>query len=264
MCLVFRAAGTSHLASFLLNNFIWGLSILVVFCIGFFLFNDEKAGLFGALIFALIPEGIIWSNTTAVEPSAAFLAGLALLSVIFLAKHPGKMPLFLASVLLPFAFQFRPESVLILVPAGLVLVLMAPKELATARLHIFALLFLVLALPHFIHLYAVKGEAWGAPGGAKFAAAYFAENLNVNALFYFKNERFPVLFTFLFLVGLLVPQLKDTRSDRKRKMRIESFPWKEKCILFSWFMAFWGILLFFYAGSYNFRLGFVGRFRPHF
>jgi hypothetical protein len=250
--LVFRIIGPSHLAGFLLNNLIWGLSVLTVFFIGFFLFKDEKAGLFGALMFALIPEGLRWSNTAAVEPSSALFTGLAVLAVIFFARYPGNRSLFLASVMIPLSFQFRAESGMVLLPAGLVLLLITPKELAKERTYALLLLCLILALPHFIQLYAVKGEGWGAPDGVKFATKYFKENFRVNGLFYLKNKRFPVLFTLFFFIGLGMPLLTARKNGESLKTKIVSFFGKEKLVLLSWFLAFWGIFLVFYAGSYNY------------
>ncbi len=237
--LLFRIVGCSHLACHIMNNIVWGLSTLVVFFAGFLIFRDEDAGLFGALVFLFIPEGLRWSNTTAAEPSAALFAGLALLSVVVFARSPGKRPLLLAFVLLPFAFQFRPESILIVLPAGLIVILMAPRELAKERTYLFLLLLFALALPHIIQIYAVRGERWGAPGGVKFSLRYLGQNLPVNALFYLKNSRFPLLFTLLFFLGLGMPNLK-------------SFLWREKSIVLIWFLVFWGVFLPFYAGSYNF------------
>ncbi|MBL7212638.1 MAG: glycosyltransferase family 39 protein [Desulfobacteraceae bacterium] len=250
--LPFRMMGASHLAAYIMNNLIWGLSILVVFFTGFLIFGDEKAGLFGALVFSLIPEGLRWSNTTAAEPSAALFAGLAVLAVVVFARHPGNRPLFMACVLIPFAFQFRGESILTLLPAGLLILLMAPRELAKERTYLFLLLVVALALPHLIHVYAVKGQGWGAPGGVKFALKYLKQNFSVNALFFLKDNRFPLLFTLLFFLGVGMPIVATKETRGSTKTRFESFLWREKAILLAWFLAFWGIFLIFYAGSYNY------------
>ena len=155
-------------------------------------------------------------------------------------------------MLVSFACQFRPESALIAVPAGLILVFMIPKELLTVRFYAFILLGITLLSPHLIHLYAVKGEGWGAPGGGKFALKYFDENFRVNALFYLKNSRFPLFVTVLFFVGLGLPILRVATQGKKMKTTVESFLWREKGVLLSWFLMFWGIFLVFYAGSYNY------------
>jgi hypothetical protein len=258
LSLLFRITRPSHLAGFVTNNFSWGLSALVVFFTGFFLFRSETAGLFGALLFALIPEGLRWSNTAAVEPSAAFFTGLALLAVILFVQNPGMRTLFLAAVFLPFAFQFRPESGMIVLPAGLLIMFMAPRELTKARFYGGLLLLIALSVPHFIHLYAVRQEGWGASGAvSKFALQYVEANFRANFWFYVKDRRFPPLFTLLFLGGIGIPMLKT--RDHEKDVTTHgagaatcSFFLKEKLVVGLWFLLFWGIFLFFYAGSYNY------------
>jgi hypothetical protein len=96
------------------------------------------------------------------------------------------------------------------------------------------ILALCLVIPIIGHQYAVRIENWGARG-AKFATQYFQHNLSVNGLFYWKNLRFPAIFTLFAVIGL-----------------IWKSKWKERIIVFLWFVLFWGIFLFFYAGSYSY------------
>ena len=252
--LVFSFTGASHLVGFLLNNAIWGLSILVVFLLGFLLFEDERTGLFAALLFAFLPEGLRWSNTTAVEPSAALLAGCAVLSVVFFTKVTDNRSLFLASVLLAFSFQFRPESVMVLLPVSLILILRAPRSLIQHPTHYCILLLFVLSVPHLIHLYAAMGDGWGAPGSNKLSLRFIGENVSVNSLFYFRNIRFPLLTSLLCLIGLGLPRTVYSMNGNKKQLTHVSFIslWREKMALIGWFLAFWGVYLSFYAGSYNY------------
>jgi hypothetical protein len=251
LSLLMRLGGTSHVPCFVLNNIIFGISIAVVFLIGFLLFGDPWAGVFSALVFALIPEAIRWSNTTAAEPATALFSGLAILFVVWFAKRPGAPMLFLSAVTLPMAFQFRPESVLVVLPAGLALLLLAPKVILEKRIWLALLPALVLSLPHFVHLAAVKGGSWGAPSGIKFSIAYLESNFRVNSLFYFENTGFPMIFALLFLIGLVVPGMA-IYTEKTSSRGTFYFALREKSILVVWFLAFWGIFLFFYAGSYRF------------
>jgi len=246
LSIMFKIFGTNHVVGYLLNNFFWFLSILTVFFICYTLFKDEKAALFAALIISLIPEGIIWSNTTAVETSSALFAGIAFLSVVIFVRYPKKEFLFLTSFLISFSFQFRPESILILLPIFLCVLFIVPKELIKTRTYYFFLLIMILATPHLIHLYAVKGESWGA-SGAKFSFSYFYENFIVNFFFYFKNIRFPAIFSYFCCIGLIVPQIQI-----EQQKNTYLFYNKEKLAIFVWLLAFWGIFVFFYAGSYNY------------
>jgi len=246
----FRLGGTSHNAAFLLNNLFWGASVMTVFLMGWLLFRNETAALFGALMFTFIPEGLRWANTVSVEPASALFAGLALLAMLFYIRHTGTKPLFLACTVLAFALQFRPESGLIFLPAAIALISMAKNELRQPKTYLFILLLLILIAPHLIHLHAVKAESWGAPDGAKFAWKHFQNNFSVNSLFYLKNSRFAAIVTLLFFTGLGMPLLTN-RAGVPAPAKIR-FYWKAKAILLAWFLSFWGIFLPFYAGSYNF------------
>jgi hypothetical protein len=115
------------------------------------------------------------------------------------------------------------------------LALTTPHRLGTRRLWSYALLIAVLLLPNLLHIYAVSHEAWGA-SGPKFALSHFIPNIQVNGPYYINNELFPVLFTLLALAGLFNGRVMGA--------------WRG--ILLIWLMIFWGIFLFFYAGSYKY------------
>jgi hypothetical protein len=254
LSLVFRITGSSHFSAFLANNIIWALTVPLVFLIGNLLFNNEIVGLFGAFIFTLIPEGIKWSNTTSAETSAMFFAGLAFLAVVLYIKKSDFHTLFFLVVSVPFSVQFRPESGLIFIPIILLFLFSAKRQFKHLNTYLFFLLSLWLVFPHLIHLVAVSNQNWGAVNTSKFDWAYFSQNISVNGLFYIINQRFPVLFTFFAMIGLISTAKSDNlipvaNSDSNLKY---SHYIKEKCILLIWFLLFWGIFLFFYAGSYNF------------
>ncbi len=331
LSLLFRLTPPAHMTAFLLNNLIWGLSSLAVFLLGWLLFRNEMAGLLGAVSFIFLPEGLRWANTTATEPAAALLTALGILSVLVFVRYPKGSALLLAAVMLPFAFQFRPESAMLMAPVGLLLLLLAPAELKQPRLYAAGLLLCALIVPHLIHLYAVRGEGWGVPAGmSKLALEHIKTNFRPNTLFYVKNLRFPVLMTFFFLAGLGMPLFRSrffrgevtkfpswegqgmgkkgsgqhaaseptpnpsqegnscSRSGsndekptpestpdpsqegnscscspeedltgsgkpvRSSERGVWTFCLKEKLVLLVWFLFFWGIFLYFYAGSYNF------------
>jgi hypothetical protein len=81
----------------------------------------------------------------------------------------------------------------------------------------------------------VSGHSWGAEG-SKFSSSFFWNNFYTNSVYYLNNRCFPVLLTLLALTGLLYPQ----KSYRPR------------LLVFLWFIIFWGVFLFFYAGSYDY------------
>lgn len=236
----FRLFGVHELVSFLTTNVIYLLSILTVFFLGYLLFNDYYPAIYASLIFALTPEVLIWSNTIAVEPSASFFSALAVLSILFFLKTRVQNVLFLSMVILAFAVQFRPESMMIIVVIGLLFLLVGRDEIKKGRFYLMLSILFILMIPHLVHLYAVKDLGWGG-SGPKFSFAHFERNFKVNFLFYLRNMRFPVIFTILFFLGICL----------KSQVKI-SYLWKKKLVVIAWFLLFWGIFIFFYAGSYNY------------
>ena len=218
------------------------------------------AAFFAALAYAIIPHNLLWSNTAAVEPSAAFFTGLVVLLLIVYLQTGRMRHLFVLACAIPLACQMRAESALILFWLVAAAFLLKPGPAAGAegagdaeggapasawerRLGVFArrevwiagLLCGVLLVPHALHLFVMKGQSWGAEG-AKFAGSFFRPNLAVNGLYYLVNAKFPAILTLLALAGLACG----------------SAPWRARLATLLWFLPFWGIFLFFYAGSYGY------------
>jgi len=244
LSIVFRLFGVHELAAFLTTNFIYGLSVLTVFFIGYLLCEDALVGIYAALVCALMPEFMMWSNTTAVEPSAAFFPVLAILCVLIFIRSRETKSLYLAIVMSSFAVQFRPESIMVMGVVGLIVLLWARDEWKKAEFYLLLSIFFILIIPHIVHLYAVKDVDWGSTG-PKFSFDYFKANFKVNTLFYLKNIRFPVFFTLLFGLGIVLKRRKEEGEGN-------TFCWKDKVVVLLWFLLFWGIFVFFYAGSYNY------------
>ena len=89
LSVVYRLFGVSELAAFLTNNLLFMLSTAAIFLIGYFLFTSFKPGLYGALMFAMTPEALRWSNTVAVEPSAAVRRSRGPVQHALLSQEPG-------------------------------------------------------------------------------------------------------------------------------------------------------------------------------
>jgi hypothetical protein len=64
----FRLFGRSETLGFVLNNILFALSVLMIFGIGFLLCDSPRIGLYAAAVYAVIPQNILWHNTTSVEP----------------------------------------------------------------------------------------------------------------------------------------------------------------------------------------------------
>ncbi len=233
--LAFQLFGTDESYAFLLNNLLFGAGVLVAFFITWLLTAGYFASFLAALAFMLIPHNLIWSNTAAAEASASFFSGLTVLSIIVFLKRGYDRHLLLMTLLIPFSCQMRPESMLIVPWTFITFVILSPKGLGRRRLWTFGLLTMLFLIPHLLHLYGVSGQTWGAEGD-KFSWEFFRNNLYTNGVYYLDNRYFPVVITALAAVGLLCPG--------------GLLRWR--LLLFLWFLMFWGIFLFFYAGSYRY------------
>jgi hypothetical protein len=197
-------------------------------------FRDRTAAGLGALIAATVPQQILWSATAAVEPTASLACVLAVVAAAHAAQGTHRYALAAVGVLLAYAVQFRPESLLIVGPIAVLAWNRHPE--GTDRRHLAWVLLLVLALlaVHVAHLFAVRNEGWGT-SGPRLAWAYVWPNLKVNGPFYLGDGRFPVLYTGLALAGL---------ASRAA--------WRARLTPLIYFGVFFGIGLLFYAGSYDY------------
>ncbi len=239
LSLVFQLFGTGELQGFILNNLILAAGVGVVFFIVRAIGGGFFPAFLAALVYALIPHNLIWSNTMAAEPSAALFAGLAVLCLAVYLRSGRPRHLFLTAAVLPLACQMRAESGLILVWTFLALMIFRSSEFRregkmkaiwTAGLPVFIML-----VPHLLHFVAMGGESWGAQG-AKFSLDYLGNNLAVNGPYYFNNAAFPALFSVLALIGVVL-----SRTNLRWRL-----------LMGAWFLLAWGVFLFFYAGSFRY------------
>jgi hypothetical protein len=232
---IFRTFGTNELFTFILNNIIFGLMVILIFLISYLLFKDIFASFIACLSYILIPVNLQWFNTCAVEPSTVFFTSLAVLASLVYLKNGKPVNLLFVATSLAFSLNFRTESFLVVVLVGMIYLIKEPGVFKRKEFYAFGMLLFFLSTAVIIHLYSVRGQSWGA-SGAKISLDYFIYNLRTNSLFYLNNKEFPAIFSIFGLLGLFF--YRDHI--------------KEKIILLSWFLVFWGIFLFFYAGSYEF------------
>ncbi len=234
LSLFYGVFGRSENLSFLINNLFLPLSSLLVFAIGFLLFGRAGPGLYAAAVFAVIPQNILWHNTTSVEPANTFFLVLTVFIFLVFLRSGKKRLFFLAAACACFTVQFRMESGLIFPLLAVLAFIENPKALKRSDVLYAFSLGLFLLLPHVLHLYCFSGNSWGA-GQDKFSIFYIRPNLLSNGLFFLDNRDFPVLLTAFFFVALFARRLA-----------------KEKIMLLFWLLFFWGVFLFFYAGSYHY------------
>jgi hypothetical protein len=232
---IFRIFGTNELFTFILNNILFGLMVPLIFLISFLLFKDTFAGLMACLIYILIPVNLQWFNTCAVEPSTAFFTSLAILASLVYLRDKKPINLLFFVTCLAFSMSFRTESFLIVAVVVLIYLIKEPGVFKRKELYLFGILFLFLSTAIILHLYSVRGQSWGAQE-AKFSLHYLPYNLATNLSFYFNNRHFPLIFSIFGFMGLFL---------YKNQL-------KNKLVLLTWFLTFWGVFLLFYAGSYRF------------
>jgi hypothetical protein len=235
LSLVYRITGPSEPVSFLVNNLVFAAGAFLMFLLGLLLFEEFKIAIYAAAAYAVIPQNILWHNTTAAEPAGT----TAILLTVFLAYAAARTAktklLFLAFVAAAFAAQFRMESLLVFPLIVLYLLIDGRQAFRDPKAGYVLPLVLVLLLPHILHLYSFLGHPWGSSAADKFGLLHFGRNLATNGSFFLDNKDFPVLLTAAALAAFLF----------KRKI-------VEKMQAGAWFLVFWGVFLFFYAGSYDY------------
>ena len=234
LSLAFRLFGVGTAPAFGVNALAMCLSVCVVYLLVVMLFADREAAFLAAVLFALIPEQIVWSASSAVEPSASLACVAALLAAACFIRSRSTAALVGTAVGMAYAIQFRPESLLIVPVVGLLIWQRAPEEIARPRLWWAALLFLALAAVHTGHMVAMRNEGWGTTED-RLSFRYVAANLRVNGWFYLGDPRFPLTYTLLAALGLAGRRAEAGRAA-----------------VTLYFLLFFGIALLFYAGSYNY------------
>ena len=283
---VFQLLGVNETYGFVLNNLLFVGGVLICFWIGYIVTGRFFPAFTGAAIYAAIPHNLLWSNTVAAEPAAAVFGGLTVLCLLVYLKSGRLRHLLLLCLVIPLASQMRAESAMIGIWGFAAVLAWSPGTLLRRGVWSAGLLTLIFIMPHLLHVYAVSGESWGAQG-AKFSLDFFKSNFAVNAAYYFDNKSFPAVFTILALIGLFIPFPKSAacrgdygcagegggspnpngvvldqgdagslfRSGKVVKAAFVGIPFGRfftPWLLLLWFILFFGIFLFFYAGSYKY------------
>lgn len=234
LSMVYRLFGVSESMAFATNALVAAVTPAALYLFVLILFSDRTAAACAGLVLALTPHQAIWGATAAVEPSASLAGVWALLAAAWFCRSGEARALVAAVVITAYASQFRTESILLIpVVAGLI---WQHRRAEFQRSYFWwaGLLGLVLVAPLLGHLYSVRDESWGSPD-ARLSFRYLAQNLKTNAGFFLGDERYPVLFTLSAVAGLMAPGVRVSRLP-----------------LVLYFSLFFGIGLFFYAGSYDY------------
>lgn len=231
--LLFRLVGVSERAAFYLNNTLLGGmaagALLLILALG----GSWRAGLAAGLVVILNPQNLHWFNTTAAEPAAALFVALAAGAALITRARPAPTTWLLVTAATALALTFRPESLLL---APLLLIPLGRPIARQPRAFLLALLLLaLLTLPHALHLDLFRNHPWGS-SEQTLGFQNFLSNLTSNGLHHLDNRLFPLPVTLLALTGLFATRI----------------PAWHRLLLLVWFLLFWGVFLFFYAGSYGY------------
>ncbi len=234
LSIIYRVAGVGDAAAFRFNNVVAALTALTTALLADLLFANAWIAVLSGLVIGLLPMQLQWSNTAAAEPTAALLCAASMLAAVHFARVRTTSALVWTVACASFAMTMRPECILIVPLIVLVLMLLAPGEFRQRRLWIAAIAGAVVSMAPLLHIVAVQNEDWGTTGD-RLSWQHAIRNFAVNSRFFFWDERFSALSGAAAVVGALA-------SGRIR----------ERVLLLAYFLAFWAIFLFFYAGSYNY------------
>jgi len=232
--------GINETAAYNFTAILGSLSVVLVFFVSYLLFKNEKIGLYAALLFALIPVHIMWSGTTAAEPILIFFTLLAVFCLLLSFEFDSLKMTALALFSLAYAIQIKAEGIFLL-PIFVLMMLFLDKglmkKLKNHKIIFLFILFFMFITPYLIHIeYADKTDTWGADG-KKFGFEYAQKNIPENFWFWvhgYPTIEHPILFTIFALIGAVFCLKKEL---------------KKFVVLSSWFLIFFLIYGFFYAGS---------------
>jgi 4-amino-4-deoxy-L-arabinose transferase-like glycosyltransferase len=240
VAVAFLFFGISENVIFNLSVLLGTLSILLVFLIGYLISKKVEVGLYSALLFAFVPMSIVWSGTVAAEPFFIFYTLLAVFSFLLMIGTDKWNAYLLAGSSLALASQIKTESGAIIALIGLMILLFDKKlktRINSTKFLVSCIILFALITPYLIHTYnSSKTDPWGA-SGEKFSLEYVKKNGIENAMFWIKgyeNIEHPFVFTVFAIIGLIYTFIKERK--------IFTF-------LTLWFLMFFTIYAFFYAGS---------------
>jgi hypothetical protein len=114
--LLFHLFGVNDISPMIISGVLGSLTIILIFLLSYFFFNDEKAALYSCIIFSLSPIDIYISPTAAVRPTAIFFMCLTFMFYLFALKKR-KLSLWVTTALtLSYTIYVRLEYYLLFIP----------------------------------------------------------------------------------------------------------------------------------------------------
>lgn len=124
--------GINTLHPSIISAILSSLTIIVIFLISYLLFKKEKAALFAAIVFTLIPLNIVQSQTGLTRPTGLFFTGLTILFYLLSLRNNRKISWMLSILCLSYAIYVRQESYILLPVLLLFIIVFKYSELRQA------------------------------------------------------------------------------------------------------------------------------------
>ena len=240
LTIAFGIFGISNWVALYASTVLGALTIFNVFLLTFIITKHKSASLISALLFSFFPAHIRWSaSAESIVPSLFFIT-LTLFFCFLYYTNKTKSLLWLSLISMAFAIQFRPENVVYPVLFLFGCILFDKKFFKKIDIK-FVLPFLVLLLLSFANFTQdldfylstdwTEDDSNGELVGDNFGFQNLVLNSSEYGKYLFNNELQPVIFTFLFIIGLLYMFHKQKR---------------ESLFLLGWFCLLWFVYFFSY------------------
>ncbi len=208
LSLVFAIFPTDINTVFYFNTVIGALSVIIMFLVLYLILKDQESALFGAAFFAVIPIHLLLSGSGSPEVLDVFFLLLTLIAFIIYVRNQEPKTLLLLVFLLPLTMYLEIEFVFLVPLFGLFLILFDSKlksKLLDSRFIAAVLLCFLLLTPVFYqieHDKMIGLESYNDSIAQKMG--YFKENIKDNLLFWVNNQKFPLIYSLLTLLGLVL------------------------------------------------------------
>ena len=237
--------GINSIYAMQLSAIFSSLTIIIVFYCASILLKNEEAGLYGAVIFTLIPLELYAAGTSAARPTSLFFIGLTLLFYLISLKKDDAKMWCLTAITLSYSIYVRQENIVLLFPIflGLFLFKYNYKDFTfkinkkEAAKFFYAIIILIVTLIPFFYLTFSQLQN-SSPRQPTFSFEYFRimAPIMLSNMFSTKVIFFQMYFN-PFISGLVFFSTIFLLKEYKRKE-----------LIFSWsiFVAFFLVISFYY------------------
>lgn len=236
--IVFGFFGIINWVAIYTSIFLGALTIFNMFFLAFIITKRKDISLVSALLFSLFPAHIRWSATAENNVASLFFITLTIFFCFLYYKNKKASLLWLSAVSLAFTAQFRPENNIFPILFFIGNILMDKKFLRKLNFK-FILPWLVLAVLSSANLIQVlefklstdwiESDTAGEQTGSNWSFHNLIYNSPHYGVYIFNSKFQPIIFSFLFMVGLIYMLHKQR---------------KEALFLLMWFCLMWFVYFF--------------------